>query len=322
MRPRSLDEYQGQKHILGQGKPLRTAIEKTRLHSMIYWGPPGTGKTTLARLLASASGYEFHTLSAVLAGVKEIRAAVEQAKLTKDQSGRGTVLFIDEVHRFNKSQQDAFLPHVEDGTLLFVGATTENPSFELNNALLSRARVYVLKALQEDELICILQHAQTDTDRGLGREQLKIADEDLHLLAQAADGDARRALNLLEIAAGLAEQGVISHEVILEVSAGQVRRFDKGGEAFYDQISALHKSVRGSAPDAALYWLCRMLDGGCDALYIARRVVRMASEDIGNADPRALELALNASAGRIPRKWALPARPCSIPTPNAARVCT
>ena len=294
MRPRSLDEYQGQKHILGQGKPLRTAIEKTWLHSMIYWGPPGTGKTTLARLLADASGYEFHSLSAVLAGVKEIRAVVEQAKLIKAQSGRGTVLFIDEVHRFNKSQQDAFLPHVEDGTLLFVGATTENPSFELNNALLSRARVYVLKALQEDELIAILRYALSDIERGLGRDELKIADEDLHQLALAADGDARRALNLLEIAAGLAEQGVISHEVVLEVSAGQVRRFDKGGEAFYDQISALHKSVRGSSPDAALYWLCRMLDGGCDALYIARRIVRMASEDIGNADPRALELALNA----------------------------
>lgn len=294
MRPRSLGEYQGQKHILGRGKPLRTAIEKTWLHSMIYWGPPGTGKTTLARLLADASGYEFHSLSAVLAGVKEIRAVVEQAKLVKAQSGRGTVLFIDEVHRFNKSQQDAFLPHVEDGTLLFVGATTENPSFELNNALLSRARVYVLKALQEGELISILEHALSDPDRGLGKDELKIADEDLQQLAQAADGDARRALNLLEIAAGLAEQGVISHEVVLEVSAGQVRRFDKGGEAFYDQISALHKSVRGSAPDAALYWLCRMLDGGCDALYIARRIVRMASEDIGNADPRALELALNA----------------------------
>lgn len=294
MRPRSLDEYQGQKHILEQGKPLRTAIEKTRLHSMIFWGPPGTGKTTLARLLASASGYVFHTLSAVLAGVKEIRAAVEQAQLVKNQSGRGTVLFIDEVHRFNKSQQDAFLPHVEDGTLLFVGATTENPSFELNNALLSRARVYVLKALQEDELISILQHALSDTDRGLGGDGLNISDEDLQLFAQAADGDARRALNLLEIAADLAEQGTITHQVVVEVSAGQVRRFDKGGEAFYDQISALHKSVRGSAPDAALYWLCRMLDGGCDALYLARRVVRMASEDIGNADPRALELALNA----------------------------
>jgi len=294
MRPRSLDEYQGQKHILERGKPLRTAIEKTRLHSMIFWGPPGTGKTTLARLLASASGYVFHTLSAVLAGVKEIRAAVEQAKLVKNQSGQGTVLFIDEVHRFNKSQQDAFLPHVEDGTLLFVGATTENPSFELNNALLSRARVYVLKALQEDELISILQYALSDTDRGLGGDELSISDEDLQLLAQAADGDARRALNLLEIAADLAEQGTITHEVVVEVSAGQVRRFDKGGEAFYDQISALHKSVRGSAPDAALYWLCRMLDGGCDALYVARRVVRMASEDIGNADPRALELALNA----------------------------
>lgn len=294
MRPASLDEFAGQEHILAPGKPLRIAIEQGQLHSMIFWGPPGTGKTTLARLMAHASGYVFHTLSAVLSGVKDIRAAVDRAKQVKVESGQGTVLFIDEVHRFNKSQQDAFLPHVEDGTLLFVGATTENPSFELNNALLSRARVYVLKALAEPELVQVLQRALRDPVRGLANEVTGVSEQDLQLMAQAADGDARRALNLLEIAAGLAENGQISHETIVEVSSGQLRRFDKGGEAFYDQISALHKSVRGSSPDAALYWLCRMLDGGCDPLYVARRVVRMASEDIGNADPRALALALNA----------------------------
>ncbi len=294
IRPRSLEEYRGQSHILAQGKPLRLAIEKNHLHSMIFWGPPGTGKTTLACLLANASGYAFHTLSAVLAGVRDIRTVVEQAQQTKAQSGQGTVLFIDEVHRFNKSQQDAFLPHVENGTFLFVGATTENPSFALNNALLSRARVYVLKSLTQAELLQVLHFALQDEERGLGGEPLRIADEDLQHIARAADGDARRALNLLENAAGLAEGGTIGHDTVAEVCTGQARRFDKGGEVFYDQISALHKSVRGSSPDGALYWLCRMLDGGCDPLYIARRVVRMASEDIGNADPRALELALNA----------------------------
>jgi len=294
MRPQTLAEYLGQGHVLGEGKPLRTAIESGRLHSMIFWGPPGTGKTTLARLLARSAEYHFETLSAVLAGVKDIRAAVELAKQRRAMDGRGTVLFIDEVHRFNKSQQDAFLPHVEDGTLLFVGATTENPSFELNNALLSRARVYVLKSLAADDLERLIDRALADTERGLGERGLTLDPSDRRLIAEAADGDARRALNLLEIIADLAESGPIDHAIVTEVAAGQVRRFDKGGEAFYDQISALHKSVRGSSPDGALYWLCRMLDGGCDALYLARRVVRMASEDIGNADPRALELALNA----------------------------
>jgi putative ATPase len=294
MRPSTLAGYIGQEHLLGEGKPLRHAIESGRLHSMILWGPPGTGKTTLARVLAGTSGYAFETLSAVLAGVKDIRAAVDRARQVRAQSGQGTVLFIDEVHRFNKGQQDAFLPHVEDGTFLFVGATTENPSFELNNALLSRARVYVLRSLSAANITGLLRRALADCENGLGELDLTLADEALQLLAEAADGDARRALNLLEIAADLAEGGVIADAVIQEVASGQLRRFDKGGEAFYDQISALHKSVRGSSPDGALYWLCRMLDGGCDPLYVARRVVRMASEDIGNADPRALEIALNA----------------------------
>ena len=294
MRPRNLAEFSGQAHIIGQGKPLRSAIQSDHLHSMILWGPPGTGKTTLAILIASHSGARFLKMSAVLAGVKDIRAAVDEARNTRAMEGRGTLLFIDEVHRFNKGQQDALLPHVEDGTLVFVGATTENPSFELNNALLSRARTYVLKSLEPGDLEQVIELALSDSERGLGRRRLRLAPEARELIALAADGDARRALNLLELAADLCVGDAIEKQLVEEVIGGNLRRFDKGGEAFYDQISALHKSVRGSSPDAALYWLCRMLDGGCDPIYIARRVLRMASEDIGNADPRALEIALNA----------------------------
>ncbi len=288
MRPTSLDDYVGQMHLIGPGKPLRRAVEQRQLHSMVLWGPPGTGKTTLALILSQAVDAAFITLSAVLAGVKEIREAVAEAKqrLTR---GQRTVLFVDEVHRFNKAQQDAFLPHVEDGTLIFIGATTENPSFELNNALLSRARVYRLRSIGRDDLARLLDRAlATESGRGIGID----ADARERLLDHA-DGDARRLLNLLDIGFDMADT-VIDLALVNELLRDSLRRFDKGGDYFYDQISALHKSVRGSDPDATLYWFARMLDGGCDPLYVARRVVRMASEDIGNADPRALTLCLHA----------------------------
>lgn len=292
LRPKHLNDIIGQSHLLAAGKPLRLAFESGKPHSMILWGPPGTGKTTLARIMSADFNSEFIALSAVLSGIKDIRAAIEQAQLVLQQSGRHTILFVDEVHRFNKSQQDAFLPYVEQGLVTFIGATTENPSFEVNNALLSRVQVYVLTALSEPELSRLL-------DRALERVpgNLQFADEARQLLIEFADGDARRLLNLLEQIHTAAETASVTHiskDTVANTLSRSARNFDKGGDAFYDQISALHKSVRGSSPDAALYWLCRMLDGGADALYIGRRLIRMAVEDIGLADPRALRLALDA----------------------------
>lgn len=294
MRPATLEDFVGQKHILGQGMPLYELIKQGKPHSMILWGPPGVGKTTIARIIASMIDAQFISLSAVMSGVAEIRAAIKQAQ----GSLQKTILFIDEVHRFNKSQQDAFLPFVEDGTVTFIGATTENPSFALNNALLSRARVYQLKPLEATDLLEILEHALNDQTNGFGTKRIDFPENLRNQLVAHADGDARRLLNLLDLSVTNAPQMhhdiSITHEVITKVLTDSYRRFDKGGDLFYDQISALHKAVRGSSPDGALYWFCRMLDGGCDPLYIARRIVRMASEDIGNADPRGLQIALNA----------------------------
>jgi len=297
LRPRSIQEFFGQSHLLAYGKPLRYAVEAGQLHSMILWGPPGTGKTTLAHLLAQKAKAQIETLSAVMAGVKDIRQIADRAKQNLKQFQTPTILFVDEVHRFNKAQQDAFLPYVEEGTLTLIGATTENPSFELNNALLSRARIYVLNSLTEQELSDILERTLTDRERGLGAHHIELTDTARQMLLRAADGDARQLLNILELAVqvGEAESVQAIDENIIERAMTQgYRRFDKGGDEFYEQISALHKSVRGSAPQASLYWLCRMLDGGCDPDYIGRRIVRMASEDIGNADPKALSLAMDS----------------------------
>lgn len=293
LRPKNLDEVIGQQHLLGQGKPLRVAFQSGEPHSMILWGPPGVGKTTLARLMADGFHAEFIALSAVLSGVKDIREAVERAELVRATSGRRTILFVDEVHRFNKSQQDAFLPHVESGLFTFIGATTENPSFEVNSALLSRAAVYVLKSLSDEDLAQLVERACRAELGGL-----RFTDEAKQILVSSADGDGRKLLNNLEITARAAQaKGMEEVDVALlsECLGDILRRFDKGGDAFYDQISALHKSVRGSNPDASLYWFVRMLDGGADPRYLARRIIRMASEDIGLADPRALRLALDAA---------------------------
>lgn len=297
MRPTNLDQYFGQSHLIGEGKPLRKAIQAGHIHSMIFWGPPGTGKTTLAEIIANQINADVERISAVTGGIKEIRDAIDRAKQNR-LAARKTILFVDEVHRFNKSQQDAFLPHIEDGTIIFIGATTENPSFELNNALLSRARVYVLKSLTVDEVESVLKQALQDPVRGLAKERLILEDNLLQVLAEYANGDARFALNCLELMVDMADETEngkkIDRTVLKTVLGERQARFDKQGDRFYDLISALHKSVRGSAPDAALYWYARILTAGGDPLYVARRLLAIASEDIGNADPRAMQVALAA----------------------------
>ena len=293
MRPRSLDEIVGQQRLVGPDQALRRALEAGRIHSMVLWGPPGCGKTTLALLIARYADADFRAISAVLSGLPDVRKALAEAEVNFAQ-GRRTVLFVDEVHRFNKTQQDAFLPHIERGVIIFIGATTENPSFELNSALLSRCRVHVMDSLSTDDIVVALRRALADGERGLAALQLDVGEAALQSIAQAADGDVRRALTLLEIAAELANDGHIGEATLTQVLADRTRRFDKNGEQFYDQISALHKSVRSSDPDAAVYWLCRMLDGGADPLYLARRMTRMAVEDVGLAEPRAWRMALDA----------------------------
>ena len=298
MRPETLDQYIGQQHILGEGKPLRRALEAGHIHSMILWGPPGTGKTTLAEVAANYANAEVERVSAVTSGVKEIRAAIEKARETK-LGGRRTILFVDAVHGFNKSQQDEFLPHIEDGTVTFIGATTENPSFELNNALLSRARVYKLTSLSTEDIHLALQQAISDSNRGLGKTSAKFADNVLDRLAELVNGDARMSLNYLELLYDMAQEDdqgdkQITLQLLAEVAGEKVSRFDNKGDIWYDLISAVHKSIRGSNPDAALYWSARMIAAGCDPLYISRRLLAIASEDIGNADPRAMQVALSA----------------------------
>lgn len=295
MRPETIEQYIGQGHLLDDGKPLRKALEAGRAHSMMLWGPPGTGKTTLAELIAHYTNAHVERISAVTSGVKEIRAAIEHAKNVAQSRGQRTLLFVDEVHRFNKSQQDAFLPFIEDGTVIFIGATTENPSFEINNALLSRARVYLIKRLENDEIVQIVQQAIEDRERGLGKRNLVMPTDVALKLANICEGDARKALNLIELMSDmLPDAGTFNEQLLIEVAGQQLAGFDKNGDQYYDLISAVHKSIRGSAPDAALYWFCRMLEGGCDPLYIARRLLAIASEDIGNADPVAMTVALNA----------------------------